>query len=171
MHGWRAVRSQLWSPAIHLLSWSWCTDLAVKLLLDQCLVPCRVGHFKFGPIVFLTCCESHTHASPNLIEGSESQAVIKTPNMSLLKGRTYKHQMKGMWFFQHEILQGSGRCKYSQRYNHGLINLNVRHKVFYVAEHGDKKDHLLENTDVHNLAIFSGGSQPEFGVYIYPFEY
>lgn len=58
-----------------------------------------------------------------------------------------------------------------QKYNHSLINLMFIIKYFMWLSTVTRKITFLEILDVHNLVIFSGSSQPEFGVYIYPLEY
>lgn len=67
----------------HLSSWSCCTDIAIRLLLDQCLESHRAGHFKFGPILFLTwvipgVCRSHFAESHPKVK--QCQTVLTTPN-------------------------------------------------------------------------------------------
>lgn len=67
----------------HLSLWSCCTDLAVQLLLDQCLVPHRAGHFKLGPVLILTWViveVSHTHFAKSHWKVKQSQTVLTTPN-------------------------------------------------------------------------------------------
>lgn len=58
-----------------------------------------------------------------------------------------------------------------QKYNHSVINLMFIKKYFMLLSIVTRKITFSKILNVHNLVMFSSGSQLEFGVYIYPLEY
>lgn len=77
----------------HLSSWSCCTDLAVPLLLDQCLVPHRAGLFKFVPILSLTWVipgvyRSHSAESHPKVTQSQTVLTTQSTRVSSEEGRS-----------------------------------------------------------------------------------